>query len=122
MTHRNTWKAAERRVAALFGTLRQRLSGSSGREDESAADTKHPILFIEVKYREKHAVRALWEKTAKLAKSEGKAPVVALVDKGKPGFLLCIHIDDLPRVAAEVQRCETAGDSTEGFYGEDCSS
>lgn len=111
----HTWKKAERRVAAMFGTLRQRLSGSSGREDETAADTKHPILFIEVKYREKHAVRTLWEKTAALAKKEKKVPLVALVDKGKPGFLLVLHIEHLSQVAAEMQRCMAHVDATEGF-------
>jgi hypothetical protein len=115
-THRNTWKAAERKVAALFGTLRQRLSGSSGRADETAADTKHPRLFIEVKYRESHAVRTLFDATAKLAKKEGKLPLVALVDKRKPGFILCLHIDDLAAVAAEVVRCQATVDETEGFY------
>lgn len=118
-THRNTWKAAERRVAALFGTLRQRLSGSSGRADETAADTKHPILFIEVKYREKHTVRTLFDATAKLARKEGKAPLVALVDKCKPGFLLCLHIDDLSLIAAEMVRVDAAVDSREGFYEEE---
>lgn len=114
-THRNTWKAAERRVAALFGTLRQRLSGSSGRADETAADTKHPRLFIEVKYRESHAVRTLFDATLAHARKEGKLPVVALVDKRKPGFLLCLHIDDLAAVAAEIVRCEELCDSKEGF-------
>jgi hypothetical protein len=112
-THRDTWKAAERRVAAMFGTLRQRLSGSSGRDDETAADTKHPVLFIEVKYREKHAVRTLFDKTRKLARREGKTPLVALVDKGRPGFLLCLHIDDLPVVANELRGLEPAGDLSE---------
>jgi len=115
-THRNTWKAAERRVAAMFGTLRQRLSGSSGRADETAADAKHPRLFIEIKYRESHAVRTLYDDTAEKAKHEGKLPLVALVDKRKPGFLICLHIDHLSAVAAEVQRCMATEDRTEGFY------
>lgn len=100
----------------MFGTLRQRLSGSSGRADETAADTKHPRLFIEIKYRESHAVRTLFDATAILATKEGKLPLVALVDKRKPGFLLCMHIDHLPAVAAEVERCLSKNDSSEGFY------
>ena len=119
MTNRNTWKAAERRVATLFGTLRQRLSGSSGRADETAADTKHPRLFIEVKYRDSHAVRGLYDKTAKLAKKEGKLPLVALVDKGKPGFIICLHVDHLPAIASEVAHCQQSIDSNEGFYEEE---
>lgn len=97
-----TWKAAERKVAAYFGTLRQRLSGSSGRADETAADTKHPVLFIEVKYRAEHAVRTLMDSTRKLAAKEGKLPIIALVSKGKPGFLAVIHSDDLRQAAIHI--------------------
>jgi hypothetical protein len=115
-THRNTWKAAERRVAAMFGTLRQRLSGSSGRADETASDTKHPRLFIEMKYRESHSARTLFDGTAKLAAKENKLPLVALVSKRHPGFLLCLHIDHLAAIAAEVVKIQASIDSTEGFY------
>jgi hypothetical protein len=95
MTHRNTWKSRERQAAALFGAKRQRCSGSSGRDDETCSDSTHPTLFIESKLRARHAVRSLWEATAKLAKKEGKTPVLALYDKGKRGSLLVIHQDDL---------------------------
>ena len=97
-----TWKNHERKVAAFFGALRQRLSGSSGRPDETASDTTHPRLFIEVKYRAVHTVRTLFDSTRALAIKEGKAPVVALVDRGKPGFLLCVHSDDLLEVAGMI--------------------
>ena len=112
-THKNTWKAAERKVAAMFGTLRQRLSGSSGRPDETASDTKHPRLFIEVKYREIHSVRTLFDATAKLAKKEGKITLVALVDKRKPGFLLCFHSNDLAAIADEASKCQASIDESE---------
>jgi hypothetical protein len=95
------WKQAERRVAEMFGCLRQVLSGSSGRPDKSASDSTHETLFIECKYRESHTTRTLWEGTRALARKERKTPVVALVDKGKPGALLCIHGDDFPAVIAE---------------------
>lgn len=103
MSPTKTWKQAERRVAALFGALRQRLSGSSGRADCSAADTTHPALFIEVKYRNKHAVRTLYDETEKKARKEHKTPLICLVDKGRPGFLLCLHCDDLEEVACCVR-------------------
>lgn len=112
-----TWKTAERRVAAFFNTLRQRLSGSSGRADETAADTKHERLFIEVKYRENHAVRTLYDEVALKAKREGKIPLVALVSKNKPGFLLVMHIEHLPAIASEA--CLTDPTASEGFTGED---
>ncbi len=101
-TNPRTWKRAEGRVAALFGARRQPLSGGSGRADLTRSDSTHPRLFVECKYRERHAARTLYDATKALARQEGKVPVLALIDKGRPGFLLCIHSDDLPAVAAAV--------------------
>lgn len=100
-TNPRTWKKAEGRVAALFDARRQVLSGSSGRDDATRSDTTHPRLFIEAKYRERHSVRSLFDATKALARKEGKMPVVALVDKNRPGCLVCVHCDDLPTIAAE---------------------
>jgi hypothetical protein len=100
-TSSKTWKASERRVASFFGVLRQILSGSSGRAENTSSDSTHPKLFIECKYRDGHTTRTLWEATRQLAKEEKKTPVIALIDKGKVGFLLCIHSDDFATVAAE---------------------
>ena len=120
-TNRSTWKKAESRVAALFEARRQVLSGSCGRDDLSRSDSTHPRLFIESKYRERHAVRSLLDDTKALARKEGKIPIVALIDKGRPGFLVCIHSDDLPvvvveytlanpdLVAAAIRRAESEG-------------
>ena len=88
---RGTWKAGERRVAAYFGTLRTSLSGGNSKITRS--DTMHPRLFIETKHRASHAVRTLYDETAKQAKVEGKTPVVALIDKNKAGFLVVVHSD-----------------------------
>ena len=101
-TKSRTWKKAEGRVAALFGARRQPLSGSSGRDDTTRSDTTHPRLFVEVKYRERHAVRTWFDAIKDLARREGKTPVLALIDKGRPGFLLCNHSDDLSIVVAEL--------------------
>lgn len=101
-----TWKAIERKIAAVFGCRRQRLSGSSGRDDETASDTTHPDLFIEIKYREKHAVRTLYDATAKLAAKEGKTPVVVLVDKGRQGFIVCLNCEDVRDVARALNVAE----------------
>lgn len=100
-TNKRTWKKAESRAAALFGARRQRLSGSSGRDDSTSSDSTHPRLFIETKYRERHAVRTLYDGTKALARKEGKIPVLALIDKNRPGCLLCVHSEDMPAVAAE---------------------
>jgi hypothetical protein len=101
-TARDTWKAAERRVAETFGTKRQRCSGSSGREDETRSDSVHPRLYIEAKLRERHSTRTLYDETRKLAVKEKKLPVLALFDKHRPGFLVVIHSDDMRRFALEI--------------------
>lgn len=94
-TARRTWQKFEQRAAALFGALRQRGSGSGGRPDQSCSDSTHPSLYLECKLRAKHAARALYDDTRTKAKKEGKIPVLALADKGRPGMLICVHSDDL---------------------------
>lgn len=94
-TSPSTWKRRERQAAALFGARRQRLSGSSGRDDESESDSTHPRLFVETKTRANHAARTLYDETKVKAKKEGKFAVLALATKGRKGTLLCIHSDDL---------------------------
>jgi hypothetical protein len=100
-THRRTWQRSEDRAAALFGARRQIGSGSGGREDQTRSDSLHPTLFVESKLRASSAVRSLHDATRALAVRERKTPVVALFDKGRPGFLLVIHADDLATVVAE---------------------
>jgi hypothetical protein len=100
-THPTTWKRAEGRVASMFGVKRAVLSGSANRADKSGSDSTHPHLYIEVKLRESHAARTLHDEVKRDAAKEGKVPVVALVDKNRPGFLLCVHSDDWERVLVE---------------------
>jgi hypothetical protein len=100
-TARRTWQLFESRVAAFFGCRRAVLSGSSGRDDATCSDSTHPTLFVECKLREKHAARTLHDATRALARKEGKTPVLALADKGRPGFLICVHSDDWRAVVAE---------------------
>ena len=77
------WKQVERRVAALFHTRRTPLSGMSSQHGTSA-DTLHPDIYIEVKYRQKHAAVDLFRDTHAKAKKEGKRPVVVLAQKNLP--------------------------------------
>jgi hypothetical protein len=100
-THRSTWKKRERQAAGLFGALRQRCSGSSGRPDCSRSDSTHPTLFVETKMRASHAAVALFDETRALARREGKTPVVILAQKNRPGLLLVIDPADLATVARE---------------------
>jgi hypothetical protein len=43
----------------------------------------------------------LHDATKALAWKEGRVSVLALADKGRPGFVVCIHSDDLEAVAIE---------------------
>jgi len=101
MTHRRTWQKREQAIAERFGARRNRGSGSSGRSDLSRSDSTHERLYLECKLRAKHAAVTLWDDTADKARAEGKVPVVALVEKGRPGYWLVVHIDDLQEVAGE---------------------
>mgnify|MGYP006086096995 FL=1 len=90
------WKQRERNVAGYFNGTRTPLSGGNGKI--TRADVIHDSLFIECKLRAKHTVITLWDETAKLAKLEGKTPVVALCEKNRPGFWIMVHSNDLDKV------------------------
>ena len=94
--NKETWKGFERVVAKFFGTKRTPLSGSASRHTKS--DTLHPELFIECKHRKKMAIWSLYEKTKKMAEEEGKIPVLTLKEKGKKGFLICVHQQDWEKI------------------------
>ena len=71
------WKKRERDVANYFNGKRTPLSGGNGKV--TRADVIHEELFIECKLRAKHTAISLWDDTAKLAKEEGKTPVICLL-------------------------------------------
>lgn len=101
-----TWKNIERKIARFFGAERNPLSGGNG--GHSRSDSRHERLFIEVKYRVKHSAVTLWRDTAEKAKEEGKIPVVCLSEKGKQGFWVMCHSDDLTAIAN--QRTKARGE------------
>jgi len=100
------WKAAERKVADFFNTVRRPLSGlnhGTGRGD----DCQHDVLYLEVKQGGKspllnHAA-ALYKHTR--IKQEAEAPemvpVIALCPKGMQGFLIVVHSSDLENLCIE---------------------
>ena len=90
------WKKRERDVANYFKGKRTPLSGGNGKV--TRADVIHDELFIECKLRAKHTAVSLWDDTAKLAKDEGKTPVIALCEKNRPGFWIMVHSDDLKKI------------------------
>ena len=90
------WKKRERDVAGYFNGQRTPLSCGNGKI--TRADVIHDSLFIECKLRAKHTVVTLWDQTAKLAKLEGKTPVIALCEKNRPGFWVMVHSSDLDKL------------------------
>lgn len=102
-TSRSAWKAFEREVARDFGTERQ--PGSGGIVTlNTRSDTQHANLFIEAKYRDRHAVWALYQDTNEKAIVEGKLPVVVLKQKGESGYLLVIDPKHLNQIAKDYVR------------------
>lgn len=100
-----TWKSAERRVASFFGSGRNRLSGSSGKESCSKSDSNHEFLFIETKYRKSgFGLTNLLKKVKNLARKEDKTPVICAVEKGKKGFWIVCHSSDLAVVAKQREQ------------------
>jgi hypothetical protein len=93
MGNNAAWKKRERQVATYFGGERNALSGSNSKI--TSADVIHDKLYIEVKLRVKHSVVSLWDDTKVKATKEEKTPVVALCEKGRPGFWIMVHSDDL---------------------------
>ena len=100
--HKSTWKKREAAAAKLFGARRQRLSGSSGRDDTSASDSTHERLYVETKIRSSSSMISLYDKTREQAKREKKIPVLLLTTKGRAGFIIACDVADLALVAAEL--------------------
>lgn len=99
-----TWKSRERQVASVFGSERTPLSGGNSKQTRS--DTLSPHFYIENKYAKRHAVWSLYDETKPKARKETKPPAIALCRKGSPGFMLCIHSDDLQDF---IQACIDSG-------------
>jgi len=94
------WKDIERKVGKKIGKKRTALSG--GNSGITRADIVDEDLFIEVKYRKKLWIWSLFRETKKLAKKEGKIPVVVVKEKGKMGELWCINSTDLIEVCNKI--------------------
>ncbi len=93
-----TWKKAEQRAAAKFGTRRAPLSGSNG--GVTGSDSLSESCYIETKYRQKHWAVSLFheveeaagkeKKLGGIVDREGKFPVLILAEKGRHRlFALC---------------------------------
>jgi hypothetical protein len=99
MKHTGAWKQFERRAAILFSGVRNAFSGAAPALTGSRADVRHPYLFIEAKYRQKHGLATIWKDAARKADFEHKIPVVVLAEKDRRGCWIILHSDDLDRLS-----------------------
>lgn len=113
--HRSTWKKGESRAAKLFGAERNSLSGRNSKL--SSSDSTHPRLYLESKHSKRSALWTLYLRTRKLARKEGKIPVLITRQTGCRGCLITLHQDhlwDMLREYANAQgiKIETAPKKT----------
>ena len=95
---KSTWKNRERQISNYFGGKgRMPLSGKNS--GHGAGDIRHDFLCVEHKHRQRHAVVNLWDEIRLDAIAEGKTPVVTLSVKGRKGFWVMCHSDDLLEIA-----------------------
>lgn len=99
MKHTGAWKAFERRAAELFGGIRSAFSGAQPQVTGTRGDVRHPHLFIECKYRQRHSIAALMKDTRIKADAERKIPVIVLKEHGQRGCIIAVHSDDLDRLS-----------------------
>lgn len=95
------WKQFERRVAKLFGTKRNPLSGGNGRHGRS--DTLHPRLFLECKNHAATPGFSFFQKVMAEAKKEEKLPVLVQQPKNSKTVLVTCRLQDLAKVADELE-------------------
>lgn len=111
----NTWKNVERRVAKFFSAERTPLSGGNSKHTRS--DSLHDKLFIETKHRKKMAIWTLYDKTKELAKKEDKIPILALHEKHRKGFLICMHKDNYDNIKLKDGRFDLRAKCKCGWSG-----
>jgi|1_EtaG_2_1085319.scaffolds.fasta_scaffold17320_3 hypothetical protein len=105
--HKGTWKKIEREEAAKFGAKRNRLSGGSGRDDCSRSDSTSETIFLEVKARKGgFATTNLWQDTQKLAKKEGKIPLVVLRELGLHKSWYLMEEKDMLKICTEYMKAK----------------
>lgn len=109
MTHKTSWKKAERRIAKLFGAERTPLSGESSRITSS--DTLHSSLYIEIKKRDdellKQPYRRDFREVAENAEEEGKMAILIHSPKYAPDLkaLVVMRLGDfLEVIKPELRR------------------
>lgn len=119
------WKKAEGRLAYAFGLVRN--GGGSGRSAGRVGDTRRvsdtqareldlpfpygPKITFEAKWRglqaktgkaKRHTAWKILDELRSGLKGTGDVGAVALFEKGRPGFVACVHSSDLQTFAMIV--------------------
>ena len=95
-THKESWKAFERRVASDFKTTRTPLSGMV--KTITNSDTLHPDLYIECKYRGKEFT--FFEEFMQIRDRMGIPPIFHIHPKGRH-LLYLMYVEDFFRFINE---------------------
>lgn len=74
------WKRAERKGATAIGGERNPLSGGSSRH--TRGDAIHPVIYLEMKYRQQFTVVSQMRREEEKAKKEGKIAVLGFQQRG----------------------------------------
>jgi len=98
-TGRRTWQSYEFRIAKMFGGTRNPLSGMNSKH--TAADMIHPRIFLECKMRAKIPFMKTYTLTQKLAKKEGKMPIVVFKEKYLKTSIIMMNLDDFMQLVDE---------------------
>ena len=99
------WKDAEYRAAEALGGQRIALSG--GRGAKSKGDVELPGWYVEVKYRKLFSIFSQFLEVEKVAKKEGKNPLLIITERNRHGQLAIMRIDDfatLPEIKQEDKK------------------
>ena len=102
MTARASWKAVERAVAKAVGGFRTPLSG--GNSHLTTGDVVHETLYVEVKWRKKHAALQLMHETEERAWKESKVPVVVLHEAGNGTVYFLVSQENVAALASTLEQ------------------
>jgi len=100
-TDKTTWKKLEQRVCQKFSGVRTPLSGSNSQHGTSAdcIGTAFPDLYIEIKLRASFLHHSLFKDAAKMAKAEGKIPLLVTHVKNEESELVTLRIEDFLEIS-----------------------
>ena len=104
MTTKRAWQKLEERVCAKFGGRRTPLSGSGSQHGTSAdcIKTRYPEYYIEIKLRALFLHHTIFVNVAKLAKKEGKIPILVTHQKNMDSELVVLKIEDFLELIAQA--------------------